>query len=68
MTMTVMIIVVIIINNETVEKLSKYKDLETEIEKAWGMKTTTAPVIIGIFGLVQKGAGNYIGMIPDNIS
>jgi len=24
------------------EKLTKYKDLEIEIEKTWGMKTTTA--------------------------
>ena len=34
-----------------IEKLSKYKDLEIEIEKTWGMKTTTVPVIIGAFGL-----------------
>ena len=33
-----------------IEKLSKYKDLKVEIEKTWGKKTTTVPVIIGAFG------------------
>jgi len=50
-----------------IEKLSKYKDLEIEIEKTWGMKTTTVPVIIAAFGLVKKGTENYIGKIPGNI-
>ena len=51
------------------EKLTKYKDLEIEIEKTWGMKTTTAPVIIGALGLImiKKGTENYIGKIPGNI-
>ena len=49
------------------EKLTKYKDLEIEIEKMWGMKTTTVPVIIGAFGLVKKGTENYISKIPGNI-
>ena len=29
------------------EKLSKYKDLEIEIRKMWGLKTITVPVVIG---------------------
>ena len=49
------------------EKLAKYQDLEIEIEKTWGMKTTTVPVIIGAFGLFKKGTENYIGKIPGNI-
>jgi len=52
---------------KTMVKLTKYKDLEIEIEKTWGMKTTTVPVIIGAFGLVNKGTENYIGKIPGNI-
>ena len=51
----------------TAEKLSKYKDVEIEIEKAWGMKTTAVPVIIGALGLVKKVIENYIGKIPGNI-
>ena len=49
-----------------IEKLSRYKDI-IEIEKTWGMKTTTVPVIIGAFGLVKKRTENYIGKIPGNI-
>ena len=33
------------------------------IEKMWGVKTTTVPVIIGTFGLVKTGTENYIGNI-----
>jgi len=50
-----------------IEKLSKYKDLEIEIEKTWEMKTTTVPVIIGAFALVKKRTETYIGKIPGNI-
>ena len=45
----------------------KNKDLEIEIEKTRGMKTTTAPVIIGAFVLVRKGTQDYIGKIPGNM-
>ena len=37
------------------EKLSKYKDLEIEIEEMWHMKTKTVPVIIGALGMIKKG-------------
>ena len=52
---------------KTMEKLTKYKDLEDEIEKTWVIKTATVPVIIGACGLVKKGTENYIGKIPGNI-
>ena len=45
---------------KTMEKLTKYKDLE----KTWGTKTTSVPVIIRAFGIVKKGTKNYIGKIP----
>ena len=59
-----LIVLIIIIT----EKLSKYKDLETEIEKMWGMNTTTIPVVLGDLGLVKKGMQKYINNIPGNIS
>ena len=49
------------------EKLSKYKDLEIEIEQMWGMKATTIPVVIGALGLIKKGLEKYTKQIPGNI-
>ena len=50
------------------DKLSKYNDLEIKIERLWGMKTTTIPVIIGALGLIKKRMERYISKIPGNIS
>lgn len=49
------------------EKLSKYKDLEIEIERMWGMKATTIPVVIGALGLIKKGLEKYTKQIPGNV-
>ena len=40
------------------EKLSKYKDLEIEIERMWGMEATTIPVVIGALGLMKRAWRN----------
>jgi len=49
------------------EKLSKYKDLEIEIEQMWGKKATTIPVVIGVLGLIKKGLEKNTKLIPGNI-
>ena len=49
------------------EKLSKYKDLEIEIEQMWGMKATTIPAVIGGLGLIKKGLEKYTKQIQGNI-
>ena len=49
------------------EKLSKYKDLEIEIERMWGFNTMTIPVVVGALGLIKKGMEKYISTIPGNI-
>ena len=49
------------------EKLSKYKDLEIKVERMWGMKATTIPVMIGALELIKKGLEEYIQEIPGNI-
>ena len=41
------------------EKLSKYKDLEIETSRMWGMRTETIPVIIGALGAIKKGLETY---------
>ena len=37
-----------------VEKLSKCKDLEIEINRIWNTKTIIIPVVIGHFGMIRK--------------
>ena len=41
--------------NTSLKQLTKYKAFEIEIQKTWGMKKTTVPVIIGALGLVKRG-------------
>ena len=50
------------------EKLSKYKYLEIEITKMWGLKTITVPVVIGALGVVKKGIEKHIDKIPGKIN
>ena len=46
------------------EKLSKYKDLEMEVEKLWHMKTVTIPVVIGALGMIKKSTEKHLEKIP----
>ena len=46
------------------DKLSKYKDLQIEIEKMWHLKTRIIPVIVGALGVIKKGTDNYLKLIP----
>ena len=39
----------------TGKPLWKYKDLQIEIERLWGMKAKTISVVIGGLGLIKKG-------------
>jgi hypothetical protein len=36
------------------EKISKYKDPTTEIQRMWNVKTMVIPVIIGATGIISK--------------
>ena len=56
------------VGSKETEKLSKYKDLETEVTKMWQMKTTVIPVIIGALGLVRKRMNELVSKIPGKIS
>ena len=38
-----------------VEKLSKYKDREIEIDKVWNSKTIVIPLVIGALGIISRG-------------
>ena len=51
---------------KTTEKLIKYKDLEIEVERMWGLKTTTVLVVMGALGTIKKDMENYSNKIPGN--
>ena len=53
---------------KTTEKLTKYKDLEIEVERMWGLKTTTVPVVMGALGTIKKDMQSYSSKIPGNIN
>ena len=38
-----------------IEKKSKYKDLELEIQRMWHVKTVVINVVVGALGTVKKG-------------
>ena len=51
-------------STKVIEKLSKYKDLEIETTRMWGMRTETVPVIVGALGLIRQGMDQNLGQIP----
>ena len=53
---------------KTAEKLTKYKDLEIELQKCWDLKKTlTVPVIIGALGTVSTDHIQYLKNLSENI-
>ena len=45
-------------------KIRKYKDLETEIEKMWYLQSTTQPAIAGALGMIKSETDKHITKIP----
>ena len=41
-------------------KISKYKDLDMEIERMWHLKPTYIPVVVGALGTVKKDTNEYL--------
>jgi len=48
------------------EKILKNKDLTTEIQCMWNVKTRVIPVIIGATGSISKSFRKYVSDIPGN--
>jgi hypothetical protein len=46
------------------EKILKYQDLITEIQRMWNVKTKVTPVIIGATGTISKSFRKYLSSIP----
>ena len=53
-------------HNNNNEKILKYKDLTTEIQRTWNVKTKVIPVIIGATGTISKSFRKYVSNIPGN--
>jgi hypothetical protein len=49
---------------EEAGKILKYKDLITEIQHMWNVKTYVTPVIIGATGTISKSCRKYLSSIP----
>jgi hypothetical protein len=47
------------------EKILKYKDLTTEIQRMWNVKTRVIPVIIGATGTISKSFRKCVSTIPE---
>jgi len=51
------------------EKITKYRDLEIEVQKCWNLKTVkTVPIIIGALGSVTQGIVPYLKNISPHIN
>ena len=50
------------------EKKSKYKDLELEIQRMWHMKTIVILVIVGALGIMRKGMVENIKKVSETAS
>jgi hypothetical protein len=48
------------------EKILKYKNLTTEIQRMWNVKAKVIPVIIGATGTISKPFRKYVSEIPGN--
>jgi len=46
------------------EKILKYKDLTTEKQRMWNVKTKVIPVITGATGTISKLFTKYVSNIP----
>ena len=56
------------IREEEHEELEKYQGLKEELEKAWKVKATVVPVVIGTLGAVTPMLEKWLQQIPGTTS
>jgi len=53
---------------KSVEKLTKYRDLQIEVDKMWQTSSRTVPVIIGALGSIPSDLLTYLSTVNLPIS
>ena len=56
------------VSSKEIEKKSKYKDLEIEIQRMWKMKTKVIPIVIGPLGTIKKGMECNTRNVSENMN
>ena len=46
--------------------ISKYKDLEIEVQKIWRLKAIVIPFLVGALGIIKKKTEDHIKQISGN--
>jgi len=54
------------VSSKEIEKKSKYKNLEIEIQRMWKMKTEVILIVIGALGTIKKGMDNNVRNVSEN--
>jgi len=54
------------INTKETEKLSKYKDLETEVSRMWKVRIKIVPIINGALDTIKKGLDQKLKLLPSH--
>jgi len=52
------------VTKEEAEKILKYKDFITEMQRTWNVKTKVIPVARGTTGTISESLRQYLSIIP----
>ena len=54
--------------NSSVKTTEKLNVTNRKVDRMWGLKTTTVPLVIGALGTIKKDIENYTNKIPGKIN
>lgn len=54
------------VDQKEIEKITRYKDLQIEIQRLWKKKATVVPVVIGALGAIPVGLSKHLATIGVN--
>jgi hypothetical protein len=50
--------------NKEAEKIPEYKDLTTEVQRMWDIKTKAIQLVTGATGTISKSLRKYLSNVP----